>query len=177
MRKLGLFLVLGLAAAVLVAPTWAAAPQRSTISQTQVVQGPTSCGVLRWEIHLTGERFRFFNNAGQLVRVQIHIKEDNTITNLTTGQSFREGPDSFMQRTLFTDEGPRIVATGLAARVQGAGVRDVGRVVINPATGEIELLCRPPSGARGAGSRERPRRLLPSLRLTRSKGSVHGRAA
>jgi hypothetical protein len=143
MRRLVLSLALGLAAAVLVAPSWAVAPQRSTISQNQVVQGTTSCGVLRWEIHLSGERFRFFDQEGRLVRVQIHIREDNTITNLTTGQSFREGPDSFMQTTLFTDEGPRIVATGLAARVQGAGVRDVGRVVINPATGEIEFSAGP----------------------------------
>lgn len=131
--------LLALAAAALAAPAQAVAPQRTTIAQNQIVQGSTSCGTLRWEIHLTGERFRFFDGDGNLVRVQIHIKEDNTITNLTTGASFREGPDSFMQTTLFTDEGPRIVATGLAARVAGTQLKDVGRVVINPANGDIEF--------------------------------------
>jgi len=126
-----------LAVAVLAAAATAAKPQRTEVAANQVVQGPTSCGVLRWEISLTGERFRFFDQDGNLTRVQIHISEDNVIRNLTTGEALREGPDSFMQRTLFTDEGPLIVATGLAARVPGTGVRDVGRVVINPLTGDI----------------------------------------
>jgi hypothetical protein len=126
-----------LVAAALALPALGAAPQRDQISQNQVVQGPTSCGLLRWEIHLTGDRFRFFDQDGQLVRVQVHISEDNTITNLDTGETYREGPDNFVQTTLFTDDGPLIVATGLAANVQGAQLKDVGRVVINPLTGEI----------------------------------------
>ena len=138
MRTLAMALV-AVTALVLAAPAAAAKPQRSTIAQTQTVEGMTSCGLLRWEIDLTGERFRFVDGAGNVTRVQIHIREDNTITNLTTGESFREGPDAFMQRTLFTDEGPVIVATGLAARVGGTGVRDVGRVVIDPQTGDIEF--------------------------------------
>ena len=123
--------------AALALPATAAAPQRDQVSQNQIVQGTTSCGVLRWEIHLTGDRFRFFDNDGLLVRVQVHISEDNTITNVDTGETFREGPDNFMQTTLFTDDGPLIVATGLAANVPGAQLKDVGRVVINPLTGEI----------------------------------------
>ena len=67
----------------------------------------------------------------------MHINEDNTITNLDTGETFREGPDNFMQTTLFTDDGPLIVATGLAANVPGAQLKDVGRVVIDPLTGDI----------------------------------------
>lgn len=130
--------VLGaLLAGALALPALAAAPQRDQIAQNQVVQGQTSCGLLRWEIHLTADRFRFFDSDGQLVRVQVHISEDNTITNLDTGETYREGPDNFMQTTLFTDDGPLIVATGLAANVQGAQLKDVGRVVINPLTGEI----------------------------------------
>ena len=126
-----------LVAAALALPALAAAPQRDQVSLSQIVQGPTSCGLLRWEIHLTGDRFRFFDNDGQLVRVQVHINENNTITNLDTGETFQEGPDNFMQTTLFTDDGPLIVATGLAANVPGAQLKDVGRVVINPLTGEI----------------------------------------
>ena len=139
LKRVGVLAVVVFAVAVVAVPAWAVQPQRTEIAQNQVTQGATSCGVLRWEIHLSGDRFRFFDQDGVLVRVQIHINEDNVITNLTTGQSYREGPDSFMQTTLFTDEGPRIVATGLAARVFGTQLKDVGRVVINPANGEIEF--------------------------------------
>jgi len=131
--------VAAVSAAAIAAPAQAAAPQRTEIAQDAVTEGSTSCGVLRWDVHLTGERFRFFDGDGTLVRVQIHITEDNTITNLTTGETYREGPDSSMQTTLFTDEGPRIVATGLAANVPGTALKDVGRVVVNPLTGEIEF--------------------------------------
>jgi hypothetical protein len=139
LKRVGVLAVAVFAVAVVVLPAWAVPPQRTEIAQNQVTQGTTSCGVLRWEIHLSGDRFRFFDQDGALVRVQIHINEDNLITNLTTGQTYREGPDSFMQTTLFTDEGPRIVATGLAARVFGTQLKDVGRVVINPANGDIEF--------------------------------------
>jgi hypothetical protein len=132
-----------LAAAVAASPAWAAAPQRTDVSQNQTITGTTSCGVLSWTIHLSGERFRFFDDTGALVRVQIHITEENTITNLTTGETFREGPDNFMQTTLFTDQGPIIVATGLAANVFGEGLKDVGRVEINPRTGEILFSAGP----------------------------------
>jgi hypothetical protein len=139
LKRVGVLAVAVFAVAVVVPPAWAVPPQRTEIAQNQVTQGTTSCGVLRWEIHLSGDRFRFFDQDGALMRVQIHINEDNVITNLTTGQTYREGPDSFMQTTLFTDEGPRIVATGLAARVFGTQLKDVGRVVINPANGDIEF--------------------------------------
>ena len=139
LKRVGVLAVAVFAVAVVALPAWAVAPQRTEIAQNQVTTGTTSCGVLRWEIHLSGDRFRFFDQDGVLVRVQIHINEDNVITNLTTGQTYREGPDSFMQTTLFTDEGPRIVATGLAARVFGTQLKDVGRVVINPANGDIEF--------------------------------------
>ena len=131
------------AAAFAAVPAWAAAPQRTEVSQNQVVEGATSCGVQRWEIRLSGDRFRFFDDTGALVRVQIHINEENVITNLTTGETFREGPDHFMQTTLFTDQGPLIVATGLAANVFGEQFKDVGRVVIDPRTGDILFSAGP----------------------------------
>jgi hypothetical protein len=124
-------------AAALALPALAAEPTRDQVAQNQIVQGQTSCGLLRWEIHLTADRFRFFDNDGLLVRVQVHINEDNTITNLDTGETYRDGPDNFMQTTLFADQGPLIVATGLAANVPGAMLKDVGRVVINPLNGDI----------------------------------------
>ncbi|HET9545595.1 MAG TPA: hypothetical protein VFO88_08455 [Gaiellaceae bacterium] len=140
-----LILLAGVAvlAAAFAAPAVAAEPVRDTIVQNNVVQGQTSCGFLVWEIHLTAERFRFFDNDGNLVRVQVHIREDNTLTNVTTGETFREGPVSFMQTTIFTDEGPRIVATGMAVNIFGQAFKDVGRVVINPFTGDIEFSAGP----------------------------------
>ena len=137
LRRASTAVLATVAAIMLAAPAGAAQPQRSDDDVNQVVQGQTSCGVLRWEIQLTGDRFRFFDQEGRLKRVQIHIREDNTITNVTTGETYREGPDSFMQKTIFVDGAPFIVATGLAARVPGTQLRDVGRVVINPRTGEI----------------------------------------
>lgn len=124
------------------AAAWGAPPTRQTVEQNNVVQGQTSCGELRWDIHLTADVFRFFDNDGNLVRIQVHIREDNTITNLTTGESFREGPVSFMQTTLFTDEGPVFVATGLAVNVFGQQFKDVGRVVFRP-NGEILFSAGP----------------------------------
>jgi hypothetical protein len=143
MVKRALLLVTAAAvAAALATPAVAAPPTRQTVEQNNVVQGQTSCGELRWDIQLTAEVFRFFDNDGNLVRIQVHITEDNTITNLDTGESFREGPVSFMQTTLFTDDGPVFVATGLAVNVFGQQFKDVGRVVFQP-NGEILFSAGP----------------------------------
>lgn len=125
-------LVLGLAAS----PAAADPPVEAPIEVNQVVTGTTPCGTLRWEIHITGRQTTFFED-GVRVRVQAHLHEENTITNLTTGESFREGPDSFMQTSHFNPDGTldRIVATGLAANVQGEQFKDVGRVILVPLGG------------------------------------------
>jgi hypothetical protein len=122
---------------VLASPTLADPPVRTDIEVSQVVTGPTPCGTLRWEIHITGRQTTFFDDDGVRTRVQAHLREDNTITNLTTGESFREGPDSFTQTTYFNPDGTldRIVATGLAANVRGEQFKDVGRVVLVPLGG------------------------------------------
>ncbi|MEU7000114.1 hypothetical protein [Nonomuraea sp. NPDC046570] len=118
-------------------PASALPPERSTVTQHRVVadQGQ-SCGFpVRWTIDLTADVTRFFDQSGRLVREQAHIKEDNTLENLTTGKLLREGPDSFTQTTHFDENGNRthFVVTGLAAN---AGiVKDVGRVVLVPAGG------------------------------------------
>jgi hypothetical protein len=125
-----------LATAVLAGPALADPPVRTEIDVSQVLTGATPCGTLRWDIHITGHQTTFFED-GVRRRVQAHIHEDNTITNLTTGESFREGPDSFMQTTYFNADGTldRIVATGMAANVQGEQFKDVGRVVLVPLGG------------------------------------------
>ncbi len=82
------------------------------------------------------DRTNFVDSEGNLVRQIAHVKEDNTITNLTTGETFREGPDSFTQTIYFNPDRTinRIVATGLQARV-GNELMDVGRVVLVPLGG------------------------------------------
>lgn len=143
LKRLLPFVLAGVAAAALAGPALADEPVRSDIDVTQVVTGTTECGVLRWDIHITGFQMVFFKD-GVRDRIQAHLQEDNTITNLTTGESFREGPDSFMQTIYFNPGGltvNRIVATGLAANVQGEQFKDVGRVVLVPlGAGRFDLV-------------------------------------
>ena len=100
-----------------------------------------ACGFpVRWAIDISSvEGHTFFNQDGTRTRQVVHIKEDNTITNLETGLTLREGPDSFTQTIIYDDLGrvERIIATGLAANVFGEGLKDVGRVVWLPGTNEI----------------------------------------
>jgi hypothetical protein len=131
-----------LAMAVLAGPASADPPVRADIDVSQALTGATPCGTLRWDIHITGQQTTFFED-GVRRRVQAHLHEDNTITNLTTGESFVEGPDSFMQTSYFNPDGTldRIVATGLAANVQGEQFKDVGRVVLAPlGAGRFDLV-------------------------------------
>jgi hypothetical protein len=125
-----------LATCVPASPALADPPVQTDIEVNQVLTGPTPCGTLRWDIHITGSQTTFFDD-GVRRRVQAQLHEDNTITNLTTGESFREGPDAFMQTSYFNLDGTldRIVATGLAANVQGEQFKDVGRVVLVPLGG------------------------------------------
>jgi hypothetical protein len=136
-KKILVLAAVALSAAALAAPALADAPIRlPTLTLTNVVTGATPCGTLRWEIHLVVERANFVDSEGNLVRQIAHVTEDNTITNLTTGESFREGPDNFIQTIYFNPDRTvnRIVATGLQARV-GNELMDVGRVVLLPLGG------------------------------------------
>ncbi|NRQ39612.1 hypothetical protein HII36_48455 [Nonomuraea sp. NN258] len=134
------FVVLALAVCGVLAaasPAAAVPPERLTVTQHRVVQDQgQACGFpVRWTIDLTADVTRFFDQDGRLLREQAHIKEDNTLENLTSGKLVREGPDSFTQTTYFDENGVRthFVVTGLAAN---AGiVKDVGRVVLVPIGG------------------------------------------
>jgi hypothetical protein len=130
---------------VLAAPAAAVPPVHLSIDPPPNIvedQGQ-ACGFpVRWTIDLSVEQTRFFDQEGNLVRIQSHIKEDNTIANLSSGLVLREGPDSFTQTTIFNDDGSvEIVATGLAANVKGEGLKDVGRVVLVPVGGgQVEIV-------------------------------------
>src|SRR5688572_11372352 len=130
--QLAALLALAVAGA-LAAPAAAAPPTRQTIVQHNVVEDQgQACGFpVRWTIDLTVERTRFFDGDGNLVRIIDHVREDNTVENLATGEVLREGPDAFQQ--VLTVEGGRVTSVainGLALNLQGEQLKDVGRVVL-----------------------------------------------
>jgi hypothetical protein len=143
--------VAGIAATALglMAATASAVPPQHFTAEppTRIVQDTgQACGFpVRWTIDLTVEGTNFFDSDGRLVRQQAHIREDNTITNLATGLTLREGPDSFMQTIYFNPDGTisHVVATGLAANVQDGNLKDVGRVIWLPGTNEIVFSAGP----------------------------------
>jgi hypothetical protein len=129
------WLVMLLALAVcgaLAAPAAAVPPTRQTIVQHNVVEDQgQACGFpVRWTIDLTVERTRYFDNQGNLVRIIDHVREDNTVENLTTGDVLREGPDAFQQVITFEGGTVSVAINGLALNLQGEQLKDVGRVVI-----------------------------------------------
>jgi hypothetical protein len=140
MKRLSVLAAAGLAAAVLAAPAHADDPTIIRDLQVhQVISDADACGEFGvvWDINITADIYTFFDANGVRVRQQIHIHEDNTITNTVSGLTLREGPDSFMQTTYFLPGGTGvdyIVATGLQAQV-GNELRDVGRVVLEPLGG------------------------------------------
>ena len=112
---------------VLAAPAAAVPPVHLSIDPPPNIvedQGQ-ACGFpVRWTIDLSVEQTRFFDQEGNLVRIQSHVKEDNTIANLSSGLALREGPDSFTQTTRFNDDGSvEIVVTGLARTSRARGSR------------------------------------------------------
>jgi hypothetical protein len=137
-KKILVFALLALSAAAVSAPAVADPPEqtKNLVLPTRVVTGETPCGTLTWTINIVVDIKDFFDSEGNLVRQIAHVAEDNTIRNVTTRETFREGPDSFIQTIYFNPDGTvnRIVASGLQARV-GNELMDVGRVVLAPLGG------------------------------------------
>jgi hypothetical protein len=122
------------AAGALAAPAAATPPTRQTITPpTNVVEDQgQACGFpVRWTIDLTVERTRFFDSEGNLVRIIDHVREDNTVENLATGEVLREGPDAF-QQVIAVEAGrvTQVAINGLALNLRGEQLKDVGRVVL-----------------------------------------------
>lgn len=128
----------------LVSPAVAVPPEREFVALTNVVQdNGEACGFpVRWDIDLTIDITRFFDGDGALVREHLQIREMNTVTNLATGLTLQEGPDAFIQRNLFNDDGSvTIEANGFSVNVRGEEkLKDVGRFVIRIGPGEFEVV-------------------------------------
>ena len=120
------------AAGALAAPAAAVPPTQQTIVQHNVVEDDgEACGFpVRWTIHLTVERTRYFDDEGNLVRIIDRVREENTVENLDTGEVLREGPDAFQQVITFDDGAVQVAINGLALNLQGEQLKDVGRVVL-----------------------------------------------
>jgi hypothetical protein len=94
-----------------------------------------ACGFpLSWEF--TGEvrLTRFFNEAGDLIRIQAEVRESGTVTNLDTGEVVVLPLTAFVERVLFRPDGSIIIEdVGLSVRVTGPDemLLDVGRFVVS----------------------------------------------
>lgn len=134
-RSAALVIALFMLFALGAGPAGAAAPARVSFPFADTIEGfVEACGLnLRWDISGTVDRTFFFDNDGNLVRIQDKVRETNTITNQDTGETLQEGPDSFQQRILFNEDGTvTIQINGLSVLVnQGENtVVDAGRVVL-----------------------------------------------
>jgi hypothetical protein len=92
-----------------------------------------NCGFpVLWDIHMSVDRTRWFNEAGQVVHETQRVSEENTVQNLATGKTLRDGPVRFFRRHFYED-GVRVrtIDTGVMVNVSGEGERlvDAGRAV------------------------------------------------
>ena len=129
---------------VMVSPAAAVPPERESLALTNVVEdNGEACGFpVRWDIDLTIELTRFFDRDGAVEREHLQIREMNTVSNLESGLTLQEGPDAFIQRNIFNDDGSvTIEANGLSVNVRGEEkLKDVGRFVIRIGPGEFEIV-------------------------------------
>jgi hypothetical protein len=127
----------GIAAMILMTafPAAAAPPtqQRFTFSGSVSDQGEACGDPLSWDF--TGEVLltRFFDSEGNLVRIQIQVRESGTVTNLSSGEVVELPRTAFMERILFVEDGSIIIEdVGLSVRITGPEdfLLDVGRFVV-----------------------------------------------
>jgi hypothetical protein len=64
---------------------------------------------LTWEF--TGEALltRFFDNDGNLLRIQVQVRESGTVTNLATGEVVDLPRIAFTERVIFVEDGSIII--------------------------------------------------------------------
>jgi hypothetical protein len=79
------------------------------------------CGFpVLWDIHMSIDRWRWYDDAGRIVKEIHHVTEDNTVHNLATGKVVRDGPVNFVRRHEY-DNGVRVRTTDVGVMVN---VRD-----------------------------------------------------
>jgi hypothetical protein len=107
--------------------------QRFTFSGAVTDEGQACGEPLSWEF--TGEVLlsRFFDTEGNVVRIQVQVRESGSVTNLATGEVIELPETAFTERVLFVEDGSIIIEdVGLSVRVTGSEdfLLDVGRFVV-----------------------------------------------
>jgi hypothetical protein len=86
-----------------------------------------------WEFSGEVRLTRFFDE-GNLVRIQVQIRESGTVSNQATGEVVELPRTAFMERVLLIEDGSIIIEdVGLSVRVTGPDdlLLDVGRFVVH----------------------------------------------
>ena len=93
-----------------------------------------ACGdPLSWEFSGEVLLSRFFDSEGNLVRIQVQVREGGTVTDLTTGEVVELARTAFVERVLFVEDGTILIEdNGLSVRITGPEdfLLDVGRFVV-----------------------------------------------
>lgn len=118
-------LLAAVAAAMLVAAPAVAAPPtvvRDHLERHNPLRDTGEhCGFpVLWDIHMSIDRWRWFNDAGQVIHEVQHVTEDNTVHNLESGKVVRDGPVDFVRVHEYRD-GVRVRTTDTGVMVN---VRD-----------------------------------------------------
>jgi hypothetical protein len=116
-------------------PAAAVPPTRvqQTFSGAVTDQGQACGDPLSWEFTGEASITRFFDDDANLVRIQVHIREGGTVTNLATGEVVDLPVTAFTERVLRIEDGSIIIQdVGLSVRVTGPDdfLLDVGRFVV-----------------------------------------------
>lgn len=127
-------ILLALASLLLIAAPAAANPpvRDQIIRQNPLRDNGEACGFpVLWDINMSIDRLRWFDDEGRVVREIQHITEDNTVHNLATGKVVRDGPVNFVRHHEY-ENGVRVrtTDTGVMVNIRDGGERllDIGWV-------------------------------------------------
>lgn len=132
-RTILLALASTLLLATLAAPAAANAPVRDHVTAHNPLRdNGEHCGFpVLWDINMSIDRLRWFDDEGRLLREILHVTEDNTVHNLATGKVVRDGPVNFVRHHEY-ENGVRVrtTDTGVMVNIRDGDERllDIGRV-------------------------------------------------
>lgn len=91
-----------------------------------------NCGFpVLWDIHISADRYRWYDEQDRIVRYLAYIHEDNTVKNLATGKTVRDGPVDFVRTQKYENGVSQYtVDTGLMVNIRAGreSVLDYGSV-------------------------------------------------
>lgn len=91
-----------------------------------------NCGFpVLWDLHLSVDRYRWYNEQDQLVRYLAYVHEDNTVKNLETGKTVRDGPVDFIRTRAYENGVEKYtIDTGMMVNIRAGreSVLDYGSI-------------------------------------------------